>query len=613
MEDAMSNPFRERITDLEAGLKTEKGVRSKLPSAAGLKIDTSLDISALNNFTAPSVEIRGVAERIKPHGMGDLRIEADLGKLDEGLEKIKRQQIDEKIRALVEEAERLIVQKKYRPAIRPLDLALEIDPSSTQALFLKGYSLFSLEAYNDALDVLDEARRFARDAETTVTILMLQAACIQAATELVEGRIAELIEKGRYREALDLLDDELRHQPSNIAFLYHRCVVLVLMGKVGEARRAAIDARGVVGGENAELFDELLAQITFSENAKYIEAARMALRRGDANEAVGQLDRCRVLAGNEQYDAVRSYAEDRLPRGFLSSIFSRSKSASLAEPTLQKLLMWLLAEEVDDGVISLNEGRFKQAYSSFEKAAKIDDRCKIVCFLQGVAIYNEFEDSLKRQELPDLGLAIRSLEKASSLLRRAGSYQVVAYQSLSFLKAVDDSISQLNEIAAERARIETEDRPINELIGEFNSLMDSLERAPAGSMREIESAEKKFRAIREKAEKIRKRGVRKEAQNILDQIIAAADRNLKQAGEVLRDFSKNKAVNDCVTAFTVMMDYFSNHPISSYQELQMARDMVKALKANVAKARHGQRRGSEAWQVLDQVEEAIRRVESQLH
>ncbi|MFQ5675433.1 MAG: CDC27 family protein, partial [bacterium] len=183
MTNKNNNPFRERFTEIGKGLKHEKPERAVLPSTEGLRLDTSFDISQFEGFAEPQAEIEGVADKVKPTGMGDLRIDADLGKLDEGIQKIKKQKIKEEIRRWIEEAQKLIVKKQFRRAITPLDKALEAEPTSVEALYLKGYCFFGLKNYDTALNILNDARKYGRDREIIVLILVLQAACTRAIIE----------------------------------------------------------------------------------------------------------------------------------------------------------------------------------------------------------------------------------------------------------------------------------------------------------------------------------------------------------------------------------------------------------------------------------------------
>lgn len=618
MAETNSSAFRERFTEIGAVLKREEMNRAALPSTDGLKLDTKFDISQLEGFTGPPIDVKGVADKVKPAGVGDLRIEADLGKLDEGIQKIQRQQIDQKIRKWIEEAQKLIAKRQFRPAIKVLDEALAADSASALALFLKAHCLYGLGDYDAALAISDAAQQYVRNPEMLILILVLQAACVRAITAAFEAKLGRLIEKKRFVEALALVEAELRRQPANVALVYHRCGVLYLMGRVRDAKQSALTAMQSVGPENAGLFQGLVNHITVEENQRYLEAARQALRRSDPAQALKQLQPCRAaLAGYVQYEAVRAYIEEKSPRTFLSAVFSsREKISPLTEPLREKLLIWLLAEELNTGVAAMNAEKFDQAAAAFAAASKIDDRCKMICFLHGLSIFKGFELALQRQDKPlDLNRTIASLEVSADLFMRASTEPAVAQQSRNLQQAVLAYQTQLKEVAREHARREEEARPVNELIKDFNSLMDSLQNDPIGSVADLESAERNFRNLRQRCDKLRKNRTKEQGREVLDQIFSAIDRNLEQVDKIRDDVRKNEQVqliNNCVTLFNAMMQHFNTNPIRNLQELEQARNMVNGLSDMVSKARTGERRGSDGSRVLDQLEEAIQNLRRQL-
>ncbi|MFQ5753888.1 MAG: hypothetical protein ACE5HI_18020, partial [bacterium] len=454
--------------------------------------------------------------------------------------------------------------------------------------------------------------------EIIVLILVLQAACTRAMIEAFEIKLGALIKKKRFKEALALVERELQDQPANVAFLYHKCNVLFLMERKPQAKQAALDAMNRVDRENAKLFQGFIDYITVQENQRYLEAARMALRRGDPTQALEKLKPCRTaLAGHEQYEAIRAYAKEKKPGGFLGSIFSRDKVVPLTDGIRQKLLQWLLTEELNAGALAMNAGKFDNATVSFAAAAKIDNGCRIICFLHGLSIFNGFQQILNRKErLPNLDHSIKSLETASELLARSSAGPIVGKQSANVRKLVNNYHSQLQEVARERAQREKEAKPVNELIQKFNNLMDSLQKRPISSIKELENAEQKFRDLLQRAETKRKRLPKGELREVLDQIIPAIDRNLKQVDKIRKDVQKNEKiqlVNNCVTLFNTMMQHYENNPIRSHQDLEMAQNMIERLSEMVDEARSGQPYGSEGLKVLNQLEVEIKKVKRQLY
>src|SRR5207249_3380437 len=142
-------------------------------------------------------------------------------------------------------------------------------------------------------------------------------------------------------------------------------------------------------------------------------------------------------------------------------------------------------------------GNFDKAIAALMAAEQVDDRCGVISFLHALAMSRQFEKSLQNEKIvPDLDRSIESLRIASQLLRRAASDPLVAGQSRNLLEVVDSYQAQLLEIARERARVEHDARPINELVKDFNALLDSLE-GSVGSIKDVESAEKSLNYLRQ--------------------------------------------------------------------------------------------------------------------
>jgi len=148
---------------------------------------------------APPVDISGVADSVKAAGVDELRLDTDLSKLDEGIDKIRQRQKNERIRAWMEEAQRLIAKGQFRPAVKVLDKALAADPTSAPVLILKAHCWFGLDEFDRAIELLDQVQQQALDPETFVLALILRAACARATARRVEARIKELDEAAAHQ------------------------------------------------------------------------------------------------------------------------------------------------------------------------------------------------------------------------------------------------------------------------------------------------------------------------------------------------------------------------------------------------------------------------------
>ena len=486
----MESQFQDRVVKPEAIFKFDEPKRQPIPE---FKLDTQVDFTKSTGYANPSTDIKGVADKVKPAGIGDLQIDADLGKLEEGIKNIRKQQINEKIRNLINEAQRLITEQQYHKALEPLNQALEIEPASALTLFYIGYCFFELEDYHSAQKALEVARQHARDMETIVLILVLQASCVRKATEQIEMQLANLIEKGQFESAISLIEKELRQQPFNVAFLYHKCNLLLVTGKVMQAKQATIEAMGRVSKDNVQLFQELLHQITIHEHFPYLEKARIALRRGNPAEALKLLNPCRsVLAGFEQYEVTRAYAEEK-NRSFLIAIFSRNNKW-LTDSSRQKFFAWLLAEELNAGVSAMNEENFDRAAAAFTAAARIDSGCSIICYLHGVSIFKGFQQAFEKKDAAALNLdrSTQTLAAASKLLERACADPLVGKQSTNVRKIVDNHLSQLIDVKRE---IERQMQQVNDCVSKFNSIMGYLGKNPIRSLDELKAARSVFKDL----------------------------------------------------------------------------------------------------------------------
>jgi len=597
--------FRERFAEVGSGLRRVEGEPALRPSVAGLKLDTALDFSKLASFSPVQVEMKSVAERVKPEGGEGLKIEADLGRLDEGVRKILQQQKIDKVRRLVEEAQALIAKEQFRPALQLLEKALESDPGAGAILFLKAYCFFGMREYEGALEVLNRARESTPEPQTLVLILILQAACARAVTRALEAKVLELVKNRRSQEALALVEGALRRQPSNIGFLYHRCNLLWFMGRAREAKQAVLENLQRVGPENSGLFQELLNQIHLEENQQHIEDARSALRRRDSREALCRLDACRgVLAGNEQYEAVRAYAEEVMPRGLIGSWLARIRSAPSDDPKRQKVLLWLLSEELNAGITALNAKNFDRAAAAFAAASKIDPRCGIICYLHGLAVFEGYQQTLeKKLGNLDIERAITALTTASEDLWACSRMDHrLSQQGEGLRRIVEGHLAQLREVEL-----------VNQLIQRFNGLMEGLEHHPPSSEEDLERAERSFRELRQAVDSAKQSQPTKASQQELHQLLSGIDRNIEQVGELKKEIRLASAVNCCVQSFNDMMEHFQRNPIRNRNELERAKQRAQTIRIMVDAARGGVARGSDGRRVLDELEQALQRVEQQLN
>ncbi|HEX8070625.1 MAG TPA: tetratricopeptide repeat protein [Pyrinomonadaceae bacterium] len=651
MANQKDGQFRERFTEMGAGLaRQERPARPEMPTIA---IDTNFDLTELESFAAGPAGAAGAVESLgapTETGVGEL----DANQLDEALQKIQQQQLSEQISGLVEEALRLINAESYREAIYVLDEALAIVPNSASILYLKAYSLLSLGAAEEAYELLTTASELAPDGESLLTVLTLQGACVRAILDDVEAQLEKLRERGQLEAALRLVEAHLRRLSHSPTLLSHRCAILLALGRLAQAKQAALDGVERGGEENQDFFRRMYDQAVERETQPLLEPARLALRQLDAARAVKLLQACRErLSGQERYEAARAYAHEQSPQrsvGGLRALFSRPKEAApepLTAERRQRLLQWLLVEELDGGYTAMEQEDYARAANMFRHAEGVDAGCNIINYLHALAIFRHFQVRLEDQEAAlDLAEALNDMKRAQAYVARAVGDPLIADRARALAAAVKNYQEQLLEIERERKRREEAERPVNELLNDYNQTMERLEKNRIGSAKELNDARARFRQLKERAQQVRRGRKPAEGAAVLGQLIEVLDKNLGQLDRMESDVRTQETISECITGFTQMMDYYKRYPISSESDMQRARARVTGLLEKVAQARKllgysGEsplssrparvaryssldksklpRRtkpaqvDQETWDVLDRVEEALLNVQEQLN
>ena len=431
MEESPDGKYRPRREETENGLAhEEESARRPRPSGLELIGDKTLDISEVGGL-----QLIPLTDQLMPEGVADLDTAA--AEADFGIASLLAEQRSERVAHLIARVQTLIADRQWRPALGVIQEARTADPKSAHAMVLQAQCLMELGHYEPALRVLSHARDQATDPEIRSLLLRREAACVRATTKALEARLVELVGAGKLDAASKLVQEGLARQPSNIVFLYHLASLQCRGSDVGAARRTLEEARRHMGRESMDLIAELERTIELGQHAAAVEAARQALRRGDAGTALTQLESyADVLGGNEHYDGLRDYARELRPGAL--GLLRASRSTPPAAAARQQTLRWLLAEEIRQGDDALRADRFARAQEAFENAERIDARCGAVCYKHAQALYRKHDQSrAKKQAMtPE---AQQDLARAEDLAARASidaGYEEAAEALVTRIKAL---------------------------------------------------------------------------------------------------------------------------------------------------------------------------------
>lgn len=369
MAEQTTSKYRKRTEDNSGSLAMDEA--KPRPSTGGLalaKLDEPIEAQPM---------LVSIVDQLMPKD--------DVTEIDFGAGLLLKEQRSERLRELLEKAQSLISCAEYRPALGVIEEALATDRTSAMAWALKGRCLADLGYYEAALRVFSHAREQISDREMRRLILKFESDCVRASTRALESTLVQLLEKGQVAEALKLVEEGLRRQPSNIVFLYHLANLHWHSGKREIARKILEEAHRHVGRESIDLIVELERNIEFGAHRSAMDAARLALRRGDSSEALQYLDSCAAaLQDNEHYQGLRTYAERK--RRTLGPLLS-GKGQAQTPSAQQQTLRWLLTEEIRRADEALQKGDYARARAALEEAAEIESGCGAVCYRHARVIF----------------------------------------------------------------------------------------------------------------------------------------------------------------------------------------------------------------------------------
>lgn len=580
---------------------------------ASLKIDTNIDLGKLGAFGAQKIDLTSMADQIHSSATG-LQTNLDIGSLGESVRKIKANEKSDRVRALLEEAQQLLEKREYRKAVTPIDKALGIEPGSPRVLVMKAYVFIGLEDFAGAIDALRKARTGALDSETRVLTIFMESMCARAITRKIEEQLGLHLKEKKFSQALAYIESQIRAYPENPVLPYHRSRLLMLVNRYAEAKAAALETMNRVPTMRA-VCEQVLEEIAVAENVKCLDAARGSLRRGDSVGAMDSLNQCRAaLGGTEHFEAIRSYTDPLLPRGLFSSVFRKDRSAPLDESTLQRVLMWLLAEELDAGTKALSDGKYSAAMQQFEKSYQIDARCNVISYLHALAIVKELERLLAAKQQPDPEEWAKKTRKAAVYLAAAAQDPLIAQQT----KPLAAVVQQYSSLFARAAQAQETTRPINELYAEFNSFTKELSiKSPS----DLERAEAKLKDMRGRTQSCLRNTRDATGRKHLEELLAAIDKHLAGAKDARKQARRpappatssfdGSAGQQLLAIALTFLQQINEAGYIEHDKQEQYRNAVTMLRAQVRTMRKGLLSSADA-EALKTTDQVLTMIESKL-
>lgn len=548
----------------------------------------------------------------------DIKVrEIDAEELDTGL--IAEALVGEEtsLEQWLREARRLINEGQFGEALALLGRALEEVPHHPEALYLTAYCYHHLGQNREALrnllplrKILDpqfQARIMAlkEDIREHIRAELLLETLVNMLQEVSDQSIASLRE-------LVTLDPDF--------FLYHYLLtgILITADRFSEALEAVNHGLHVCHPQESQDLENLKNKILEHFCAEQMKQARDLFKHREfarARAVLRQLDK--QFQSLPLYCTFDGYLSRLAGDGFLG--FLRRKSPAQAQPPgppqdAEALYFFLVGEEVNQGGQFIEQGDFRQAKNSLQNAIQHCPLFPFANFLYSNCLYRWMGDRLSSGDRPELQEVIDTLEEVRlcaqiaatdrDLMERSG------HQPSHLLNEVAEILTRLRQVQVENARGAQEDKIVNPVIHEFQSIM---ERVGDGikSPQHFQEIFSRMSALQKKLRGVQRRVQSEQGRQVLNTLAEAVQNHIQQLKSIKVDVEEDALVNQFIGNFNNRMESLQYARITSRSQLNQLRQFFLNLRQEVQAARNRVTKQA-AKNALDQLLDAIGNVLNQL-
>lgn len=489
---------------------------------------------------------------------------------------VEAEEAEPEVATLLAQAARLYAQGQLTAAVEVLDRALEIDPESLDALWLKAGCLVRLGGREvEALRVLVQLSADASPGRRALRAQLYEAlrgslvpkTMLTAMLMLASGEIAKVIA---------LSGEFARLDPGCGA--YHTLLVSALgMEDRHDEALAAVDHGLEVADEDGrEQLQELRATILRRIANEKMSDARELFLQGEYPKARGALERLEATLGEmplyrgfagylerfagylERFDGggVQPAATDRLPAAWAPMPPGTPKEAD-------SVYFFLVGDLIAEG---------KQLYDAddFGAAARVLERALTHCvafpygnFLLGVALYSGIGKAIQDGRPPDGETALRTMQRVHAVLQIGRTDPDVGALAARLDASVEELLSSVEE-----------NKQDAELINPVGAAFEqALKRVGDGieSERHLTEVLAAMRQVKEQAAEIRGQVRTDEGKKALDVLTKRADEVIAQLVKLQGKAAGSDELKSLVQQFNSAVENLTRNPISSRDELAGAK------------------------------------------
>ena len=369
--------------------------------------------------------------------------------------------------AKLDEARRLIGEKKYEEALVPIDDVLRDTPTHAEACYLRAFCQFSLGKPEPALECLGPMARVGLDEQLKSRLVLLRAQIREKLAPLVVFETAMMSALGLAQMALARLDRLIELDPDGAIFHLLRAHTLLLQNRLADAARAATEAEPHCHGADRQALTDLVAEINRREVREKLAPAREYFRRRQYRKARSSMEALQSQLGRHSLFATFSAYLVALGGGVLSRGASPREIApqgSLKE--LDELYFFLVQAEIQAAKPLIKAKEFTNAERVLETALQFAPRFPYLNFLLGVCVHESFGQLVEAKKPPAIDQALARMKRGQEFAKAAVPDKEIE-NAPALLAAMTAAVDMLDGVIADKALIEP-------FAGRFKGLMADI-------------------------------------------------------------------------------------------------------------------------------------------
>ena len=440
------------------------------------------------------------------------------------------------IQRLLREAIQLIQEKLFEEALGKLKELLQEVPGHHEATYYTAYCHVQLDRDEDALLALVPLRGARLENQLAIRVQALKDGIRARMSLPIMLEALLLMGTKQYDELIGRLTKVLKLDPECALYYFLLGGTYMTVEKLVKAQETVEQGLQACDARDRNVLVGLMEQIGSRRCAKEMEPARKLFKEGKYREARAALRRLdsayRPLPLYVTFDGYLG----RLEGGGLLGIFRGSKDVSEVIPPgsfkeVDALYFFLVGDEVREAKRLMPEGKFGKAEGILRGALKYCPRFAYANYLYSGCLYRWMGERMESGSPPDIDEVVSALERAKSHARAAQVDPEIAEHVGELGKAVQEALDLMQRLRAEVTARKEEARPVNALVEEFQSIMESAE-GGVGSHQQLKALLNRMRALKGKIPGVQKQVRSPEGREAMKQLTEAVDRNLGQLEEV---------------------------------------------------------------------------------